>query len=324
VPVISSDYEAPWFLRNGHAHTVYPVLRRKIPEVVYQRERLELEDGDFLDLDWSRAGSDRAGRVVIVAHGLEGSSEGAYVKGMARAFNRRGWDALALNFRGCSGEPNRLLRCYHSGVSDDLWHVVEHVRRGGYERVGLVGFSLGGNVTLKLLGELGERCPGWLVGGVGISVPCDLKASAEVMARPVNRAYMARFLGDLREKLRTRQGRWPRELDDSGYDQVRTFRDFDDRYTAPLHGFRDAEDYWARCSAVGFFEAIRCPALLLSAADDPFLAPACFPHDLAAGHRWFHLESPARGGHVGFVGGGLKPDEYFSERRALEFLLPRA
>ena len=283
----------------------------------YERERLELEDGDFLDLDWSRVGSRN---VVVLVHGLEGSSEGTYMMGMARAFNRRGWDALALNFRGCSGEPNRLLRSYHSGATEDLRRVTEHGIRLGYERVALVGFSLGGNVVLKLLGELGENVPRGLVGGVGISVPCDLKAASEAMARWSNRPYMSRFLSCLRGKIRGKQARFPKELDDSGYEKIRTFRHFDDRYTAPIHGFRDAEDYWARCSARYFLDAIRCRALLLNAADDPFLGATCYPHELARNHAWLHLEMPDHGGHVGFVGGGLRRDEYFSEQRALIFL----
>ena len=317
MPIVPSAYQAPWFLRNAHAHTIYPVACRKIRDVQYQRERLELADGDFLDLDWARVNGRRA---VVIAHGLEGASSGQYVRGMVRAFNRRGWDAVALNFRGCSGEPNRLLRSYHSGATDDLWHAAQQVARGGYERVALIGFSLGGNVVLKLLGELKEDTPIWLAGAVGISVPCDLKASAMSMARLVNRPYMKRFLLSLRGKLRAKQPRYPVELDDSGYEQLKTFRHFDDRYTAPIHGFRDAEDYWAQCSSRFYLQTIRHPALLLNALDDPFLAPECFPLDLARSHPYLHLEMPAQGGHVGFVGSGLKPDEYYSERRALSFL----
>lgn len=315
--MIPSLYQPPWFLRNGHAQTVYPVLRRRLPEVRYERERLELADGDFLDLDWSRAGGRN---VVIVSHGLEGSSQRDYVKGMVRTFNRRGWDAVAWNYRGCSGEPNRLLRFSHSGASDDLWQVVEAVARHGYERVGLVGFSIGGNLTLKLLGELGERAPQWLVGGVAVSVPCDLKSSAEVMASRENRPYMERFLAELHQKIRAKQARFPEALDDANYSSLKTFRDFDDRYTAPLHGFRDAEDYWTKSSSRFFLEPIRRPVLLLNAADDPFLSPECFPEAIAVRHAWLHLEVPAHGGHVGFVGNGLRPDEYYSERRAWEFL----
>jgi predicted alpha/beta-fold hydrolase len=142
------------------------------------------------------------------------------------------------------------------------------------------------------------------------------------MARAINRPYMRRFLIDLRAKLRAKQTRFPSELNDSGYEALRSFRDFDDRYTAPLHGFRDAEDYWARCSSRFFLDAIRCRTLLLNAADDPFLAPECFPGELAARHESVHLEVPRHGGHVGFVGQGLQIDECFSERRALEFLAP--
>lgn len=319
MPVVHSFYVAPRLLRNGHLQTIYPVVFRRIDGVRYQRERLELCDGDFVDLDWSRVGGHSA---VVIAHGLEGSSQRNYVKGMVRAFNRRGWDAAALNFRGCSGEPNRLARFYHSGATEDLWYAARHVAGRGYERVALIGFSLGGNVTLKLLGELGESIPAWLIGGMGISVPCDLKSSARAMARRINRPYMRRFLIDLRAKLRAKQARFPRELNDSGYEALRSFRDFDDRYTAPLHGFRDAEDYWARCSSRFFLHAIRCRTLLLNAADDPFLAPECFPEELAARHEWVHLEVPRHGGHVGFAGQGLQTDECFSERRALEFLAP--
>jgi hypothetical protein len=317
VPLIESTYAPPWFLKNGHAHTVYPALRRKVEDVRYQRERLELEDGDFLDLDWSRVGGTDT---VVVSHGLEGSSQGGYVKGMVRAFNRRGVDAVAWNCRGCSGEPNRLQRFYHSGSSDDLLRVARHAACATRGRVVLVGFSLGGNMTLKLLGELGSESPDWLAGGVAISVPCDLRASGEVMAQASHRIYMQRFLADLRAKIRAKQSRFPGPLlDDTGYEALRSFRDFDDRYTAPLHGFRDAEDYWARASARFHLETIRRPTLLLNALDDPFLARECFPRDVAAAHPWFHLETPAHGGHVGFVGGGLEKDEYYSERRALEF-----
>jgi uncharacterized protein len=317
MPVIASSYQAPRFLRNGHVHTIYPALFRIVSNVVYRRERFVMADGDFMDLDWSRVGGTR---VVIVAHGLEGSSRRSYVRGMVRAFNRRGWDAVALNFRGCSGEPNRLLRFYHSGVSEDLWEVAQHVAVSGYERVDLVGFSLGGNVTLKLLGELGDQGPDWLGGGVGVSVPCDLRSSSELMGSSANRLYMGRFIRDLHRKIRLKQVQFPGQLDDSNYGAIRTFRHFDDRYTAPLHGFRDAEDYWEQSSCRRFLDRIRRPSLLLNAADDPFLAERCFPTELAAGHRWVHLEVPDHGGHVGFVGSGEFSGEFYSERRTFEFI----
>ncbi len=318
MPVIESSYSAPWWLRNGHAHTVYAALRRRVPGVRYERERLELDDGDFLDLDWSRIGETR--QAVVVSHGLEGSSDATYVKGMVRAFNRRGWDAVAWNQRGCSGEPNRLLRMYHSGVSDDLLRVAGNVAGLGYERVGLVGFSLGGNVTLKLAGEMGSGAPKWMVGAVGISVPVDLAGSAATMAGRVNGIYMGRFLRCLRAKLRRKQSRFPKELNDDGYGRVRSFRDFDARYTAPIHGFASAEDYWEKCSAVALLENVGVPALLLNAGDDPFLSPGCFPDAAARGHRFLHLEVAATGGHVGFLGPKGANGETFAETRSAEFL----
>ncbi len=318
MPVIPSSYRAPWWLRNGHVHTVYASLRRRVRGIRYERERLELDDGDFLDLDWARVADARG--VVVVSHGLEGSSAAAYVKGMARAFNRRGWDAVAWNQRGCSGEPNRLPRLYHSGVSDDLGRVAGHAAAKGYRRVGLVGFSLGGNVTLKLAGELGGRVPPWLVGVVGISVPVDLAGSSAAMARPANRIYMAQFLRRLRGKIRAKQAGFPGLFDDGGFGRIRTFREFDGRYTAPLHGFGGAEDYWERAGAGRVLGDIRLPALLLNAHDDPFLSPGCFPGTLAGGHEFLHGEFPEHGGHVGFMGGGERA-ESFMERRAVEFLL---
>ncbi len=286
--------------------------------VRYERERLELEDGDFLDLDWSRIG--KARQAVVVSHGLEGSSDATYVRGMVRAFNRRGWDAVAWNQRGCSGEPNRLLRLYHSGVSDDLLRVAGHVAGLGYERVGLVGFSLGGNVTLKLAGEMGSEAPKWMAGAVGISVPVDLAGSAATMARRVNRIYMGRFLACLRAKLRAKQGSFPNELNDDGYARIRSFREFDGRYTAPIHGFASAEDYWEKCGAVAVLQHVGVPALLLNSRDDPFLSPGSFPDGAARGHRFLHLEVAETGGHVGFLGANGTDGETFAETRSVEFL----
>ncbi len=313
MPVIESDYRPPWPLRHGHAQTILPALLRRVRGIEYRRERLELPDSDFLDLDWLAPGH---ARVAVLAHGLEGSSSAHYVTGMARAFNCAGWDVVAMNFRGCSGEPNRLAHSYHAGASDDVRLVLEHAMRRGYERAGLVGFSLGGNMVLKLMGEFGSAAPRWLAGAVGISVPCHLESACDAMARRTNRPYMIRFLRCLREKLRAKQARFPVEMDDTGYAALRTFRDFDNRYTAPWNGYRNAVDYWTRCSALGFLSEIRRPTLLLNAQDDPFLSPQCFPSELAGRSEWLHLEAPPHGGHVGFIA----PGKYYSERRAVCFL----
>ena len=319
MPVVeTSSYRPPWWLKNAHAQTIWPALVRKVSPLAWQRERLELADGDFLDLDWARSG---ARRLVVITHGLEGTSRRTYMVGMARAFLRRGWDALAWNFRGCSGGPNRLCRSYHSGATEDLAAVIAHATRGGgYDRVAVVGFSLGGNLTLKFLGELGAA-PGLICGGTGVSVPCDLQAAALRMAGPDCARYMRRFLADMGDKMRAKARQFPGRIELAPLHGMTTFREFDDAYTAPLHGFRDAVDYWTRCSAKQFLPQVRVPTLIVSALDDPFLAPECFPYAEAAASRWVTLDAPPLGGHVGFVSPG---GEYWSERRTAEFLTSAA
>ncbi len=313
-----SMYQPPRFLTSGHAQTVFPSMARCIRGVFYERERLALQDDDFLDLDWSRSPAVKARGVVVISHGLEGDSKSTYVMGMARALNRRGWDVVAWNFRGCSGEPNRAFRLYHSGATEDLDAVTAHLNRR-YDRVALVGFSLGGNLTLKYLGELGaeagRRCV--RVGAV-FSVPCDLGASADRMADPENRFYMRRFLQDLRGKVRMKAGQFPDRISEEGFEKIRTFRQFDDRYTAPMHGFLDAADYYARCSSKEWVSRIRVPTLLVNSLDDPFLTPSCSPVSAASESSTFFLEQTAGGGHVGFVRFS-REGEYWSEIRASEF-----
>lgn len=317
MPLIeASTYEPPGFLAGAHAQTVFPTVARCVRGVAYRRERLELADGDFVDIDWSTAAARRA---VVISHGLEGDSSRVYVLGMARALNRRGWDVAAWNFRGCSGEPNRHLRLYHSGATEDLDQVVAHLS-SRYETVALVGFSLGGNLTLKYLGELGADASRRRVrAGAVFSVPCDLAASSTRMSGPENRFYLKRFLRDLRGKVRMKAGQFPERVTEDGYDAIRSFWEFDDRYTAPMHGFADAADYYGRCSARHFVEAIRVPTLLVNALDDPFLTPECAPVETARSNPDFFLERPAHGGHVGFVRFN-KVGEYWSEERAGQFL----
>jgi predicted alpha/beta-fold hydrolase len=285
--------------------------------VAYRRERIDTPDGDFLDLDWSEVGAER---VAVLSHGLEGSTGRSYMRGMARALNRRGWDVLAWNYRGCSGEPNRLLHAYHSGATDDLDVVVRHALEGGrYRRLALLGFSLGGNLTLKYLGERGRAADDRIRGAATFSVPCDLADSSAALARPTNRLYMAYFLASLRRKIKDKMALFPGQLDETGLGQIRDFQGFDDRYTAPLHGFRDAADYWARCSARPFIPDIRVPTLIVNAADDPFLGPSCYPIGEARANPYVHLEVPDHGGHVGFILFNREGD-YWSELRAADFL----
>jgi len=317
--LVHSDYRPPFVLWNGHVQTVYPVLFRPMPKVGPVRERIATADGDFLDLDWHRAEAEAPARLAVISHGLEGHARKKYVAGMARLLTRRGWDVLAWNFRGCSGEPNRLLRFYHSGDTADLHAVLVHgLGRRAYADAVLVGFSIGGNQLLKYLGEDPDRVPNKVRAAVAFSVPCDLAGGARVLARPANRLYMEYFLRGLRAKARLKNRLFGDVLDLAGLDAMRTFEEFDGRITAPLHGFAGAADYYRRASSLPHLAAIRVPTLLVNALDDPFLSPTCYPRAAAAANDRLVLEMPVSGGHVGFVERN-RENLYWSERRAAAF-----
>ncbi len=312
-----STYRAPAWLPGGHLQTIYPALFRRLAPLVGRAEQLELADGDFLDLAWSGR---KSPRLAILSHGLEANMETGYIVGMASALIRRGWDVLRWNFRGCGSEPNRLLKMYHSGATEDLQAVIEHaLAHHPAQSVDLLGFSLGGNVTLKYVGERPAELSPRLHRAVAMSVPCDLACSSHQLSLTRNRIYMDRFLVALRAKIRAKKRMFPDQLDVTGLDRIRTFQEFDDRFTGPIHGFRDAEDYWKQNSSRQFLPHITLPTLLINATNDPFLGPNCYPEEEATGSEYFHFESPATGGHVGFPTFG-NAGEYGSETRALEFL----
>ena len=316
--VQSSSYKAPFGLGNGHLQTVYPTFFRKVPTVTQERERIPTTDNDFLDLDWAQKQSSE--RLAILTHGLESSTHSRYMQGMARALIQAGWNVLAWNFRGCSGEPNRQLRSYYGGAVDDLITVLQHVQNTTeVETIALIGFSLGGNLLLKFLGESGSAINPLIKAAVALSVPCNLADSARYMERVTHRFYMDRFLRSLRAKVREKQLRFPGQISDYGLDKMRTFYEFDDAYTAPIHGFKDADDYWQKCSCDKRLHAIEIPTLLINALDDPFLPQSCYPVEQAKNNPKFHLETPKNGGHIGFVTFGNN-NIYWSERRAIEFL----
>lgn len=270
-----------------------------------------------MSLYWQKRGSQR---LAILSHGLEGDVDAGYIRGMAAALGAAGWDVLAWNFRGCGAEPNRLLRFYHSGETGDLGALIRHAAPGYPEGVALVGFSLGGNLTLKYLGEGGAHPA--VIGGAAVSAPIDLAACARKLdSRWDNRVYVRRFLQTLVAKVEAKAVRFPGELDVGGIRRIRSFQEFDDRYTARLHGFRDAADYWAQSSARQFLPGIEVPALLINARDDPFLPPECFPVAEAEASARFFLEAPEHGGHVGFVdfAEGWQ-GRTWAERRVVEFL----
>jgi len=318
MPVIHpSSYRPPRWVANPHVQMILANQLRFVPPLAYERERIRTPDGDFLDLDWTRVGSRRA---AVICHGLEGHSRRPYVIGMARALNKAGWDVCAMNYRGCSGEPNLKPQLYHSGATEDLDTVVRHLLKvHRYEPPALVGFSLGGNLVLKYAGELGSEARGRIRAVAAFSAPCDLTASARAISRPENRLYLKRFLKMLRRKIEAKERLYPDLISSEGYDAIRSFEDFDNRYTAPLHGFRDAWDYYRRASSKPFLERIAVPTLIVNAQDDPFLAPECFPFREAYRNPHVLLEAPQRGSHVGFYesnGDGT----IWSERRTVTFL----
>lgn len=312
--MICNEYHPPFFLKNGHIQTIIPTVFRKVNDVVYHRERIDTADNDFLDLDWSFA---KKSRLIIISHGLEGNSERAYVKGMVRTCNMAGYDALAWNYRSCSGEPNRQLRSYHSGATDDLARVINHAAgTGRYREICLVGFSLGGNLTLVYLGK--DIVNPMVKKAAVFSVPCDLKGASMVLAKPANKFYMKRFLVMLHEKIKAKMAVMPGEIDDKGFENIKDFKDFDDRYTAPINGFKNAFDYWEKCSCKQFIKDIRIPALIVNAKDDPCISDSCSPVKEAAENPRVVLEMPESGGHVGFIELN-KNNLFWSEKRAVKF-----
>lgn len=309
----AAPYKRPALLFNRHVETVYPALFRKVPTVESIQKRINTPDDDFLDLDWY---STRSNKLVIISHGLEGNSKRAYVLGMVNAFIRAGYDAIAWNYRGCSHELNRRPRFYHSGATDDLNTVVEHVQTlNHYSDISLVGFSLGGNLTLKYLGEKHNSVRS-IRSAVAISTPLDLASSCQALSQPANWMYVKRFLISLKKKAsaKAKVMTLPIKTD---LDSISTLRQFDDQITAPLHGFADAEDYYAKCSSLPFLDSIQTRTLVISALNDPFLSPACYP--VNKNYEHVKLEFPRHGGHVGFTTfnrNGL----YWSELRARRFI----
>jgi predicted alpha/beta-fold hydrolase len=287
---------------------------RKIEGVDYTRERLELIDGDFVDLDWVNKGSDK---LVIISHGLEGNSTRHYVKGMAKYFAARGYDALAWNCRSCSGEINRLPRFYHHGDTGDLRAVINHAAATNrYSEIVLVGLSMGGSMTVKYLGEGGDTS-NLVTKAVVYSVPCHLSSSAKELDKPSKRFYRDRFMRKLSKKIQMKAALFPDVVSHAGFENIKTFKQFDDRYTAPLHGFDDAEDFYRRASAQNYLDGLQRPVLLVNALNDSFLTKQCYPFEAAQRSRYLYLETPATGGHVGFTLGGK--EENWMEVRAFEW-----
>jgi hypothetical protein len=312
-------------LRNRHVMTVAAHFARRQTGPRVRRERWELPDGDFLDVD-RLAGPTPDAPLVVIGHGLAGSSRSGYVRHLLAELAARGLGAVALNWRGCSGEPNRLLRAYHSGETGDLaWAVDRLVAERPGRRLGLAGISLGGNVTAKYLGERGDALPAELVAAAVVSVPFDLKQCALALDGPGlwPQVYREWFLLRLRQTARIKAQRFPGAFPLERVLRARTLHAFDDLVTGPIHGFAGADDYYRRASAFPLIGAVRRPLLVVASADDPFIPEVALPVAAARANPQVTFEVHRAGGHVGFLAGSLRAPVFWAERRVAAFLAER-
>lgn len=313
--MMKSKYIPSFIYKSGHLNTILPTMFREVEGVFFERERIDTADGDYLDLDWSKVSSCN---LAIISHGLEGNSGRAYVKGMVKSLNSIGVDCLAWNFRTCGGEMNKTLRMYHSGATDDLKRVVDYsISEKKYKKIVLIGFSMGGNLSLKYLGEEGRLVHKEIKGAVVFSVPCDLNDSSKELTKITRKLYMKRFLIKLKKKLEIKEKMFPGKISTENYNQIKSFKDFDNKYTAPIHGFKNAEDYWEKSSSIKFLKDIAVETYIINAKDDPFLGKKCYPIKEVENNDFLTLIVPKYGGHVGFVRRNLK-DSCWSELKAAE------
>jgi predicted alpha/beta-fold hydrolase len=309
-------YKAPFWLPDGHSQSIYPSLFRKVPLTHSHSERLELPDGDFLDVDWHlRKGELHEKPLLIVSHGLEGDSRRHYITGLIRSFPE--FHALAWNYRSCSGDPNRNLRFYHSGATDDLDYVIQVALSRGVKDIYLAGFSLGGNLSLKWLGENGKKASQFVRKAVAFSVPLHLSSSSQQLTRWENRLYTHRFLQTLLEKVTEKSARYPQDITPSMLASIRSLYEFDNVITGPLHGFKDAEDYYERNSSLYFLSGIRVPTLIVNAKNDPFLSQECLPEQIDS--DFVQIELPDSGGHCGFYPRNYRGQTWAEQRAAAWF-----
>lgn len=317
-------FKPSFFHFNAHLQTIIPSIFRKVKGLNYHRERISTPDSDFLDLDWSLSNKSNVQippmetrGLLILSHGLEGDTNRQYIKGMVKIFNENDFDCLAWNFRSCGGEINKNLRFYHSGATDDLDLVVKHAILKGYQNIYLVGFSLGGNLTLKYLGE--KSAIPEIKKAVVFSVPLDLAGSSRQIAKSSNWLYTKRFLKSLKTKVKLKAANFPNEINLANLGKIKTVEAFDEQYTSKLHGFINAKDYYAKNSSIIFVEKIAIPTLIVNAKNDPFLSDGCYPKEKLNNHPFVKLEIPDEGGHCGFWQKGYQ-NFLWSELRALDFI----
>lgn len=323
MPVVASSYVAPGWLPGGHLQTIVPARFMRLPDVEYRRERWDTHDDDFIDLDFAMpepAADDAA--VLVLFHGLEGDSQSHYARSTMRWFADRGWRGLVVHFRGCSGEANRLRRAYHSGDSDEGDWILRAVHaRWPAARLHAVGISLGGNMLAKWAGER-EQSASFVSAAASIGSPLDLAAGGAALGRGINMIYTRMFLATLKSKALAKLERFP---DIARIEQLRASRnlyEFDNEYTAPIHGFRNTEDYWEMASGKRWLQAVRIPYLVLNARNDPFVPATSLPQPHEVSHS-VELEQPAEGGHIGFARGPWPGRIDFTAERLYQFFTQR-
>jgi predicted alpha/beta-fold hydrolase len=314
MPIIdATSYKPSLLLRNGHFNTLYPYYFRKKHDHNYHRIRVDTADGDFFDVDFLTSGSSK---IVILLHGLEGSSDSQYINGLTKVFSQNSYDVAAVNFRSCSGEMNRLPEMYHSGYTQDIPTLINYIEKD-YDQIVIVGFSLGGNVAMKFAGEQKQNIHPKIKAIAGVSVPCDLREGSIKLKKWYNYPYEKMFLKTLMKKVVQKAVLHPDVINLQHVSKVKSLWDFDEYYTASMHGFTGAEDYYAQSNSKQFLESIYVPALMINAKDDSFLPRESYPFNAAEANPNFHLMVPDYGGHVGFTTHGNRM--YWTENKILDF-----
>ncbi len=312
----NSSYVAPWWLTNGHAQTLYAYQFRRLSRLNFTNERIETEDDDFLDLSWSKVNGKK---LILALHGLEGSADSIYIHAVIKHFNSQGWDGVGMNFRGCGAEMNRQLRTYHSGETTDLHAVIQHlVSNYHYDEIGIIGYSLGGNVTLKYAGEQASKINDKIKKVAAVSAPVDLVGCSTNLEALSNSLYKRNFLQSLRQKTYAKWKQFPELIDIDGLNYLKTLAEYDDKYTSKINGFENAMDYYTQSSSLQYIPKIAIPTLLISAKDDSFLSESCYPKALSKNANQFYLEIPKNGGHVAFIEFN-KDHRYWIEKRLFSF-----
>lgn len=318
MPILTSDFLPTIPFRNSHFNTMYrPLFMKDVAN--YSRKRITTWDQDFIDLDFSLVGSET---LVLLIHGLEGSSESKYMISTANYLNNKGLDTVCFNLRSCSGEDNLLLSTYHSGKTEDVEFVVNHlIDHYDYKNIVIIGFSLGGNLTLKYLGEKSDKISPIIKGGIAVSVPIDIAAAEKEMDKFKNKLYLEVFFKTMKNKVLEKSHKFPEfQLDKEKLFKATKFKHLEHLYTVPVFGFESPEDYWKKASSKPFLSAIQKPTLLINSKDDTFLSKECFPFVKAENSTFFHFEAANYGGHVGFMTSFKPKENTWLEARIARFI----